>query len=320
VIAPSVPDALMDCMVYALAVRKFRLPVEDSVQCPLAVYVPADQAWLRPERVRELTEEWLGAHADEPARKFLGRFLARGWGTFVFVEIEPTDSPAWQPGPSADVPCWMNATEGQRHAVTSAARIVSISCGDVPGRRPLGALTALAIAYATQEASGGAVYDPAAARFLAPLQRPLTLDVEVSDHITFVSSFDAQRIGTMSTRGMIKFGVKGVLWSGYPAEREREILQVANAVARHLVWLVEEQCTEAGDPPREIEVEEELELTLADVVVGGRGDPAAQGTTRLGLRREGNRCEVVPPSSFHGSPAEWAERVLADLTRTVTLH
>lgn len=296
---------------------KIALPVEAFVNITLSVYLP--KGFTRtPAEIRLLAESWCAGHAGEHAQGVFRIMVERGWDLFVNVRVV---EPASLRSPSKDVACWANATDAERRGIEKAGRVVAISAGQMAGTPPTGIVAATIIAMAVAERYGGTVYDPMASRIvsLAGAPRPISIDTRVSEHITWAATVDTSGMGMMSTHGLPKYGLKGIFWSHYRGWMQRHMLPVANAIAGVLVDSVEAQST-AGSPPREVLVDSEFDLTLDDVKRAYRAIETtaaaeqAPKTTRIGLAREGNRCQVVPPGSYQGPAEDWVPLMLEQLT------
>jgi hypothetical protein len=302
---------------FGLFAKKIRLPLEAFIDQTMLAFVPAGGA-ITSEQARTLGLQWASQHADEHARAAVERYLGGRSPELVVIDVAP---PAPMHSPDALDPwCWDQADDRARAVVRDAALVITVGSGDIPGG-PLGGIaSATAVATAVAEHTGGVVFDPAANVLLHPgaVSRPLSIEPKVTSLIRWFSTVDRRMRGTMSTRGLFKVGLKGILWTDYPAFLERPVAVVANTIAQHLANAVFALGGDR-DPPAEIVLPAEIELTYADVQAANGSpelapsSPSERGRTRIGLVRDGNRAVVIPPTSYRGAREEWEKAMLAEL-------
>lgn len=306
----------MLALVFGLFPKMIRLPLEPFIGQTMLAFLPKGTKMTSAE-ARDCGRDWAGRRADPDSREAIDLYLAKSAPEIVRIELEPP-GPIHEPD-ALDPWCWEQADESSRRLVRDAGLVLTVGSGDIPGRPLAGIASATSVVVAVAERVGGVVFDPASNLLTAPasLRRPITIVPRAESMIRLLATVDDRQRGTISTRGLMKVGLKGILWAGYPAFLERPVAVVMNAVTQRIMNLV----YELGDkpPPSELAVPAELEVSLAHVEEANGnvsltpGSPHYRGRTRIGLAREGNRGVVVPPSSYRGEREGWEQRMLAEL-------
>ncbi len=144
--------------------------------------------------------------------------------------------------------------------------------------------------------------------------------LKVSEHIIVPFSVQDDGLGWMTTKGMSKFGLPEIEFTGVPPALANDLIDVMNGLAGYLVRLTRTGRTELPLPDMLNFPVRELLESLREPDSSPVGDELDSFTTRLGLTYHPPQDEempafltVHPPADFDHSHENWFYQVLEDL-------
>ncbi len=304
-----------------------RLKLEAMIQVGFPVYFTSQRAQPpSPEALLPVVKSWVERHAQDPLRAGILAFLDRG---FVVLQVVPRNEfpepppeliQSWRPG------------ELEERRFQQATHVVVVATQDLPRHPHVGYWSAVAAGRALAEAAGGVLLDPSFPRLLSveQQQRDLPADARIraTEVLMVPQSVDHRGLAWMTTKGMGLFGLPELEVRDAPPSVTNPLGTLINGTAQHLLDRLFTHFGTQEDPPAELLLGPEIQVTLRDVGAAYGSDEetsppeGVRGWTHVRLEYRPGKpghdsfLRLCPPAGFRGNAGVWIHGALADLYGT----